>query len=267
MAPMGCKPIKTIVLIKRPYHAVVFCMDKVYSKYMTGVSHKQKLKAKLPHVIGGVLLLLLIVALILWGEPLWALFSNPDRVEAMVKDAGPWGPLIFMLMQIAQVFIAPIPGQVTGFIGGYLFGTAFGTLYSMIGAAIGLTLIFVLVRKLGRPFVEYFVDKKMLDKFDYIARNQGVFVLFLIFLLPAFPDDIICFIAGLTKIPIRTLIVISLLGRFPGYLVLSFAGSGTADGNMQLVIGLVAVLLVASALAFWQRARLEQLVKRLAKRK
>lgn len=217
-------------------------------------------------ILGVLAVCLGAVALAIWGKPLWDTLGNPDRVEALVKDAGPWGPFLYIVMQVIQVFVAPIPGQVIGFVGGYLFGTWLGTLYSMIGATIGFTLVFILSRRLGRPFVEHFVEAKLLKKFDYILENQGVFVLFLIFLLPAFPDDIICFIAGLTRIPIRTLIIISLLGRFPGYLVLSFTGSGVANANIQAVVVVGSVALVISAVAFWQRERLQRFVKRLAKK-
>lgn len=203
------------------------------------------------------------------GVLLWphiALFTDPEQARRIIADAGPWGPLVFIGLQIAQVFFAPIPGQITGLAGGYLFGMWAGTLYALIGAAIGFTLIFILARKLGRPFVERFVDKKYLDKFDYITKTNGTFIFFIIFLLPAFPDDIICYLAGLTTIKIRTLVIISVIGRIPGYLVLSLTGAGVADANLGLVGIVLTLMLVLCAVAFWQRARLERFVKRLAQK-
>jgi uncharacterized membrane protein YdjX (TVP38/TMEM64 family) len=132
----------------------------------------------------------------------------------------------------------------------------------MIGAAIGFTVVFWLSRKLGRPFVEYFVSKKILERFDYIAQTKGIFILFLIFLLPAFPDDLICYIAGLTSIRIRTLVLISLAGRLPGYLVLSYTGSGVADSNYTLTAIIFGVVMVFSAVAYWHKDRLENFVKK-----
>ena len=211
------------------------------------------------------ILLAVAAAVIIYWQPLFSLFSNPDHLRTVVQQAGPWGPLLFILLQIAQVVIAPIPGQAVGFVSGFLFGTLWGTVYTMIGSAIGFTLVFVFARKLGRPFVEYFVDKKVLDKFDYLADTNGVFLFFMIFLLPAFPDDLICYIAGLSKIKISTLIIISLLGRLPGNLVLNFTGSGVAEANMQQVIIILTIVMIISAIAFWKRKNLERFVKRLAK--
>lgn len=206
----------------------------------------------------------LVVLTIVFWQPLAELFGNPDRARELVAQAGPWGPVVFILMQIGQVLVAPVPGQVTGFVGGFLFGPLLGTVYTTIGAAIGFTLIFALARKLGRPFVEYFVDEKILRKFDYLAESKGTFVLFIIFLLPAFPDDVICYIAGLTNIKIRTLVFISLLGRLPGNALLSLTGAGVAESNMQLVFAIAIFMAVVGAAAYWQRKRIEAWVKRLS---
>ena len=218
-------------------------------------------------IIAALIFIALIIAGVMFWQPLAQLMSDPERTRQLIAEAGPWGPVTFMLLQVAQVVVAPIPGQVTGFVGGFLFGGFWGTVYATIGATLGFTLIFVLARKLGRPFVEYFVDKKLLQKFDYLTERNGVFVFFLIFLLPAFPDDIICYLAGLTTIKIRTLVLISFIGRLPGNMLLAITGSGVAESNVQLVVIISTVLIVVGAVGFWQRKRIEQWVRRLSARK
>jgi uncharacterized membrane protein YdjX (TVP38/TMEM64 family) len=229
---------------------------------------KEPTQNRKPHIItlvvSGVIMAALIVLIVVFWQPLTELFGNPERARELIAQAGPWGPVVFILMQIAQVLVAPVPGQVTGFVGGFLFGPLLGTVYTTIGAAIGFTLIFVLARKLGRPFVEYFVDARVLRKFDYLAESKGALVLFLIFLLPAFPDDVICYIAGLTTIKIRMLVLISLIGRLPGNALLSLTGAGVAESNMQLVYSIVAIMAVVGAVAYWQRKKIEAWVKRLS---
>lgn len=202
---------------------------------------------------------------VLW-QPLGELFGDPEKARTLVAGAGAWGPLIFIAMQVAQVLVAPIPGQVTGLLGGLLFGWPLGFLFTMVGAAIGFTLIFVLARKLGRPFVERFVDKKLLEKFDYLTESHGVLVFFVIFLLPALPDDVICYIAGLTNIKIRTLVIVSLLGRIPGNLLLSITGAGVAESNTQLVITILTIMIVIGGAGFLNRKRIERFVKRVSER-
>ncbi|MGV3713779.1 TVP38/TMEM64 family protein [Pseudolysinimonas sp.] len=124
----------------------------------------------------------------------------------------------------------------------------------LIGATIGFTLVFVLARRLGRPIVERLFSRSIVAKYDDLVRRRGPLVLFLIYLLPAFPDDVISFIAGLTPIRLRTLILVSLAGRLPGYVVLNWAGDGLSQENMNPIIAAAAFVVVVGAIAIVKRA-------------
>jgi len=212
-------------------------------------------------IIGATITAALLAVVILWGQPIIDMLGNKEQAKHVIESAGIFAPLVFILIQVAQVVIAPLPGQVSGLVGGYLFGVVPGTLYSLVGATIGFLIIFALARKLGRPFVERFFSKELIDKFDYITKSKGTLALFLIFLLPAFPDDLICYLAGLSKIPIRKLLLVSIAGRLPGYLVLSMTGSGLSYENMNPIIITLAAALILFGLAFWQRGWLHSLTK------
>jgi uncharacterized membrane protein YdjX (TVP38/TMEM64 family) len=223
---------------------------------------KPKGRSRRPLVVAATIAsigLLGIVAYI--ASPFLSTFSDPEAARELIVDAGPWGPLVFIAMQVVQVLIAPIPGQVVAVVGGYAFGPFWALVYTMVGATIGFTLIFVLARKLGRPFVERFVSRNILERFDYLAETRGVLVFFLIFLLPAFPDDVISFIAGLTRIRIRTLVLVSLAGRLPGYAVLSAVGNGLAHENMNPIVIALVVIVSILAVAYWQRGWLGEMVR------
>lgn len=114
--------------------------------------------------------------------------------------------------------------------------------------------MFVLARRLGRPIVERLFSRSIVAKYDDLVRRRGPLVLFLIYLLPAFPDDVISFIAGLTPIRLRTLILVSLAGRLPGYVVLNWAGDGLSQENMNPIIAAAAFVVVVGAIAIVKRA-------------
>lgn len=217
-------------------------------------------------IIWAVIGVTIVAVLVLLSLPLLSFFNDPERVSAFVNDAGPWAPLAFIGIQIGQVFAAPIPGQVTGFVGGFLFGATMGSVYATIGGTIGCTLVFILSRRLGRPFVERFVRAKVLQRFDYIIDQSGALALLVIFLVPIFPDDLICYIAGLTRIPISRLVLVALVGRIPGYVLFSLTGAGLAESNTTLIVVVVVVIAVAAGIAFWQRGRIEMLIRRLGGR-
>jgi uncharacterized membrane protein YdjX (TVP38/TMEM64 family) len=100
-----------------------------------------------------------------------------------------------------------------------------------------------------------------LEKFDHLTEDKGVLVFFLIFLLPAFPDDMICFIAGLTRIKISTLVLISIAGRLPGYAILSYTGSRLVYENMHPVVVIVSALIMLLIIVWWNRLWLREFVE------
>ncbi len=191
---------------------------------------------------------------------------NPENLREFIQSFGILAPIIFIIIIILQVLLSIVPGQIAGLVGGYVFGIVLGTLYSMIGLIIGSFIVFYISRRWGRAFVEKIIKKETLDKFDKLIKNKGVPVLFLIFLLPALPDDIVCYVAGLTKIKMKTLVIISTIGRFPGALVLSAVGAGLASKNTLFSIILFIVMMIISIIIYLNRKRLEDIIMKILKK-
>ncbi len=230
------------------------------AKVKKPVISQKALKIVLPTVV---VLAILGAVIILYWDQIFGFFQNTEQIKQYVTDAGPLGSLVFVAAQFLQILVAPIPGQAVGLLAGALFGPWLGLLYSMVGAVLGFTTIFVLAKMLGRPFVEKFVKKQDLDKFDKLTKKAGPLVLFLIFLLPGFPDDAICYIAGLSNLRIRTLVMISIAGRLPGYSITSFMGAGIGDANLKLVGIISALAAVALIVIYVKRKPLKQWIDHL----
>jgi len=212
------------------------------------------------------ILAILTLILFFWNR-LLLFFSDMSYVKEFILGFGYLAPFVFILLVILQVLFAPIPGQFIGFVGGFLFGVYLGTLYSMIGLIIGSWLVFVIARKLGRPFVEKIVNGKTLRKFDRVIAKNGKFSLFLIYLLPAFPDDLISYIAGLTKIRMSSLVLISAIGRLPGFIILNMVGAGIASQNSGGSIVVFIVLMIISFFIYWYHEALERLFMKVVRKK
>ena len=219
---------------------------------------KDMLKIVVPTVV--VLGITILVVALNWNA-IVGFFQNPEEIKRVVRDAGPLGPIVFIAVQFLQILIAPIPGQAVGFLAGALFGPWLGLPYSMIGAILGFTTVFVLAKLLGRPFVERFVKKEDLKKFDKLTKNAGPLVLFLIFLLPGFPDDVICYIAGLSSLPIRTLVLVSIAGRLPGYLATSFVGAGVGGGSTNYIVFALVGIGLIGVIAYVKRAAIKRFIQ------
>lgn len=173
----------------------------------------------------------------------------------------PWDVVVFVMLQAAQVVVAPIPGEVTGFAGGYLYGPLFGIVWSTLGLTIGSYLAFAVGRALGRPAVERFVPSSTMARFDYLLTHKGAFIVFLLFLIPGFPKDTLCWFLGLGHLSTLEFLVISTMGRLLGTVLLTLGGDFIRHhqyGRFSILVG-VALVFVLVALAY--RDKLERLFR------
>ena len=182
---------------------------------------------------------------------LHSFFSDRTKIITFLQSFGPVSVFVFIGIQILQVLVAPIPGEVSGFIGGYVYGISLGTLYSTIGLTIGSWLAFTLSRTLGLPFVERVVSRKIINQYDHIMAHQGPWVAFLLFLIPGFPKDALCYVLGLSHIRIMTFLFISTVGRLLGTLMLSIQGSCLRNNQDTTFLIVMAVSIIIAALAYF----------------
>ncbi len=170
--------------------------------------------------------------------------KRPKEFKAYVLSWGQWAPLVFMGLQILQVVLAPIPGEATGFLGGFIFGFAPGFLYSTAGLTIGSFVNLIIGRYLGRRIVERFLPPALLQRFDFLLRVKAIFLIFLLFVIPGFPKDYLCLVLGMSRLPLRLLLITAAVGRIPGTLILSLQGANLYSEKYLQVI-LITVLSLA----------------------
>lgn len=185
---------------------------------------------------------------------------DPVALRAVVRDAGPLGPVVFVVLQAVQVIFAPIPGQLTAFAGGFLFGW-YGLLYSLVGVTIGSAVAFWLSRRLGRPYVESVLAPGTLERFDSVLGETGDVALAVFFLLPGLPDDVICFLAGLTPIRFRRFVALSVVARLPAYVVATMLGSSVAQREFRSAFVLLILFGATTVIAYRYR---DAIVRRLS---
>ncbi len=174
------------------------------------------------------------------------LLERRDHFRNFVLSLGPYGPLAFILIQVIQIILSPIPGEATGFLGGFIFGKWNGLFYSTIGLSLGSFLAFFIARKF-RKFIESWLQKSELYwKFEGLLEHQGIFICFFLYVFPGFPKDFLCYLLGLTRMPWQIFVFISSVGRVPGTLMLSWQGSEIYNGNFT---GFLMLVLFSAAVA------------------
>ncbi len=160
------------------------------------------------------LLFSLAVWAILQKSGFFEVLQSAESLQAYLERTGVWMPILYVLLQFLQVVILPIPSVVSTVAGVALFGALRATAYSLIGILLGSFLAFFIGRKLGDPAVSWLVGKETLRKWRRKMKGKDNLFLTLMFALPLFPDDILCFLAGLSTMPTGYFILMITICRF-----------------------------------------------------
>ncbi len=142
-------------------------------------------------------------------------FESRDSLAEFVYAAGPVAPLLFVFVQIVQVIFPLIPGGASCVAGVVLFDSVGGFIYNYIGICLGSIIIFFLGRFYGKPFIQSVTKPETYDRYigkvDKGKRFEWFFIITVF--LPGFPDDLICMLAGLTKMTVKRYIFLLLLAK------------------------------------------------------
>jgi len=184
------------------------------------------------------------------------------RLKGFISSFGPYSPIAYILLQVMQVVVAPIPGGAIEFLGGYLFGAKAGFLYSMIGLVLGSLLAFSLARIFEKVAVEKFVSEQTRNKFDYLVEHQGAILSFILFLIPGFPKDALCYILGLTPMHWGIFLIISTVGRIPGTLMATLQGAKAFDHQYKFFLILMGISTLVILIFYIYHEEIHHLAKR-----
>jgi uncharacterized membrane protein YdjX (TVP38/TMEM64 family) len=193
----------------------------------------------------GAVLLLLLIGVLLW-RPVSTLFFDPARVRAEVEALGPLAPFGFLLLTVAQIVVAPIPGHPTQLLGGALFGVVLGSVYNVVGMMMGGLLATWLARRLGRPWLEKQVEPELLARYEGVARLETTWVWIIILLIPL--GDFPYYVAGLSRLKLSQMALAIFFSRGPFTVLVTWLGSKAIQAPVWLILlifglilGLVAV--------------------------
>lgn len=185
------------------------------------------------------------------------------QLKRIILSYGPYSPLAFILVQILQVVVAPIPGGAIEFLGGYIFGVKAGFFYSMAGLLLGSWLAFSLARIFERWALEKFVSEEIRKKFDYLIGHEGVILSFLLFLIPGFPKDALCYILGLTPMHLGIFLIISTIGRIPGTLMATLQGAKAFDHQYKIFLILLGISVLIILVFYIYHEEIHRSIKKM----
>ena len=223
--------------------------------------------------------------LLVYGRDVLALLTDGRRVQEQAARLGPLAPVVWLAILVALAesartadgmdgtvcgcaFIAMLglmtamtllPAEPLELAAGYAFGFWKGALVCFAGSLVGAVAIIVLVRLVGDRALALFLSRKRLDDLErFAASPRFELILFVYFLVPGLPKDLMTYAAALARVkPLRILLITS-VGRVPSIAASVLASSLAADGDWRaagVVLAGIVVLVLAGA-AVYARVRM-----------
>jgi uncharacterized membrane protein YdjX (TVP38/TMEM64 family) len=96
-----------------------------------------------------------------------------------------------------------------------------------------------------------------------LVEHEGVILSFILFIIPGFPKDALCYILGLTPMHFGIFLIISTIGRIPGTLMANLQGAKAFEHQYNLFIILLAISAGVILVFYIYHDKIHHLVKRL----
>lgn len=214
----------------------------------------------------------MIVYTILYKMNVLSKISSVQGLKNYILSTGGMGIFIYISIQALQVVFLPIPASIICIVGSLIYGPFLGGLYCSVGVLIGSFISFFIGRIFGYKLVSWIVGTDNTNKYSETIRTRGIFFLGLAFLLPMFPDDILCFIAGITNIPIKKFLIVTLITRPIGVIFMAIFGGGyvipfTGWGIYAWIGILIVAIAFVIILCKWQEQIQDIILNKIFRRK
>lgn len=161
--------------------------------------------------VAAVIVLVITLAVIVGMRK--GILSSQEAFVDFVESAGVFAPLAFLVIETVTVVILILPCAVGYPVAVVAFGPFWGFILNAASTIAGSIIIFAIVRQWGQPIVDAMVKKKDFKRYEQFMERTGLFekILAGVLLLPFLPDNVLCYIAGLTKVKFKRFCIIIIL--------------------------------------------------------
>ena len=180
-------------------------------------------------------------------------FENFDDIVTFLEKYKFQSIPIYIVLQILQIVISVLPGQVFQLAAGYLYTFWPALLFSCVGVFLGTTVTFCLAKWLGSDFVHMFFSKDKTE--DYVQRlnsKKAYTIVFLLYAIPGIPKDVVSYAAGLSEMRYKPFIILSTIGRIPGMMGSIIIGSMWHKEEYvgMIILAIIAVVAFCSCIIY-----------------
>ena len=152
-------------------------------------------------------------------------FSNVEELKIIISSAGFLSYFLFALLQFLQVTFVPLPASVTTIVGVLLFGPIKAFVVSLLAIMCGSLVAYFLGRLFGSKVLPWAIGQNKAEDISKLLE-KGKVAFFFMMLFPFFPDDLLCLLAGVSKMDFKFFILTNIVTRTIGLFCLCFIGGG-----------------------------------------
>lgn len=217
--------------------------------------------------------LFLLIAAVLLGAIIamnvfWHLDDYPtseekiEKLVEMIRNTGTWSMIVFVVIQVLQVIILPLPAVVCYVPGSIIFGRFLATVLASLGVVIGSVISYFIGKVFGRKVVDWIAGKETTEKYTAYIGKRGKLIFVLMQILPFFPDDLLCMVAGLSGIGFPFFLLTIVIVRPLIIAAYCYLGSGTIipfEGwGIAVWIVIFALCIALAVLSFKYQDKMEK---------
>lgn len=185
-------------------------------------------------VLIGLAIFMIACGLTAWfyGKPLLEFVLDAERFRAWMNEHGALGPVAFVAIRTVQTVVKIIPAEPLEIGAGYAFGSLWGMALCMLGTLLGSLIIIGLTKLFGMRMVEVFVPRERLQSFRFLQNTKKLnLLLFIVFLIPGTPKDVITYFVGVTKVNPFFFLLLTGVARIPSILSSTLCGNALGERN------------------------------------
>lgn len=202
-------------------------------------------------IIALVILIITIFSCIKLLPFIMSLTKEENRLafKDYISNLGIKGFLIVLLIQLLQIFIAFIPGEIIEILAGLLYGTWGGLAICLLGNAIASFLIFVVVKFFAKSYRYKLQDK--LAQYNFLNNKKKVALyLFIIYLIPGIPKDIITYLVPFLPINFTEFLIVTSIARIPSIISSTYSSHSLLNNNYIIPIIIMSIFAILAVIGF-----------------
>lgn len=149
--------------------------------------------------------------LVAWGVQAEVL-TSVGRLQDFLAGFGLWALAVYVLVGASEAVLPVIPGSITIIAAPILFGPVVGTLAAYAATCLGSTAVFLLSRHVGTDLLHARFRPATVDRYlGWLGHRHFTRWFAIAIALPVAPDDLLCYLAGMSTMRLRTFLLIILL--------------------------------------------------------